>query len=208
MWKTRRTEGGGKVQPLDNMDALCATAKAHGLSTHLDGARLFNAVVASGVPLARRAAGFDTVCFCFSKGLGAPVGSILCGDAERLHRARRMRKMLGGAMRQSGVLAAAASYALDHHVDRLADDHARAAQVATQLAELGLQIEPPETNILIVDIPASPGAPDGAAVVERLATQGVRCFAIAERRLRLVFHLGVDDAGAHATVQGFRTIFG
>ena len=109
--------GGAAVQPLDNTRALLAIAKKHGLSTHLDGARLFNAVVQSGVSLIERAAGFDTVGFCFSKAWGAPVGSVLCGDRERMDRARRMRKMLGGAMRQSGLLAAAALYALDHHVE-------------------------------------------------------------------------------------------
>ncbi len=112
--------GGGKVQPLDNTDRLCAEARSHGLALHLDGARVWHAVVQSGVELSRRCRDFDTVSFCFSKGLGAPVGSALCGSAPQIAMARRWRKMLGGGMRQSGLLAGAALYALDHHIERLA----------------------------------------------------------------------------------------
>ncbi|HHO51522.1 MAG TPA: low-specificity L-threonine aldolase [Deltaproteobacteria bacterium] len=189
--------GGGRIQPLENTDALCALARERGLASHLDGARILNAVVASGVPLERRARGFDTVSFCFSKGLGCPVGSILCGDRGRMIRARRMRKMLGGATRQAGLLAAAALYALDHHVDRLAEDHRRAQELAGGLAEAGFALEPPETNILVVAVPSAP------AFVERLGQHGVRCFPVADDRLRLVVHLGIDDADVQATLGAF-----
>ena len=194
--------GGGKVQPLENTAALCAEARVHGLATHLDGARLFNAVVASGVPLARRAEGFDTVSFCFSKGLGCPVGSIVAGDTARMVRARRMRKMLGGAMRQSGLLAAAALYALEHHAARLAQDHARTAAGGEGLQAAGFEIDPPETNILMVRVPDAP------AFVERLAPHGVRCFPTGPGGLRLVFHLGVGDDAVERVPAAFRAARG
>ena len=189
--------GGGRIQPLDNTAALVSVARDHGLALHLDGARLFNASVASGVAVADRARGFDTVSFCFSKGLGSPAGSVLCGDGARIHRARRIRKMLGGAMRQTGILAAAALYALDHHVERLAEDHRRAADIGRGLADLGLEVEPPETNIVVVTVPEAP------AFVARLAEYGVRCFPVAPDRLRLVVHLGIDDDDVAATVAAF-----
>lgn len=189
--------GGGKVQPLENTAALLDAARAHGLGTHLDGARLMNAVVASGVSLATRAQGFDTVSFCFSKGLGCAAGSVLCGDAARIRRARRTRKMLGGAMRQTGVLAAAALYALDHHVDRLADDHRRAAEVAAGLAERGYAVVPPDTNLLIVGVPDAPG------FVARLEEHGVRCFPISADQLRMVFHIGITDEDVPTILAAF-----
>ena len=168
------------------------------MASHLDGARLFNAAVATaqtegGDPRdhARRIAGhFDSVSVCFSKGLGAPVGSALVGSAELIARAHRIRKMLGGGMRQAGVLAAAVLHALDHHVDRLADDHANARRLAEGLQGLpGVSLVPPQTNILFVDL-----APERAqGVVERLAAQGILCTGL--YRLRSVTHLDVtaDD---------------
>ncbi len=149
------------------------------------------------MPLARRVRGFDTVSFCFSKGLGCPVGSILCGDRARMDRARRMRKMLGGATRQAGLLAAAALHALDHHVDCLADDHRRAHTLADQLTRAGFEVQPPETNILAVHVPDAP------RFVEALAGHGVRCFPIAEGALRLVLHLGIGDGDVEATARAF-----
>ncbi len=141
---------GGRVFPLDALEAAAAAGREAGLRLHLDGARLWNAVVATGIPARRWAEPFDTVCFCFSKGLGAPVGSVVCGDAETIGRVRRFRKMFGGAMRQAGVLAAAAHYALDHHVARLAEDHANARRLADGLAKLGLHVDPPpETNMVL-----------------------------------------------------------
>jgi threonine aldolase len=180
---------GGKVLPLAYVEAATALAQRHGLATHLDGARLFNAAVAAGVQAREIAQHFDSVSVCFSKGLGAPVGSALCGSRDFIARARRWRKMAGGAMRQAGLLAAAASHALDHHVDRLADDHAHAKRLAAGLQGLdGVTVEPPQTNMVFIDL-----APHKAAgVVERLAQQGVLCTGL--YRLRLVTHLDVSSA--------------
>jgi threonine aldolase len=182
---------GGKVLPPAYVQQATALARARGLATHLDGARLFNAAVASGGPalaVARAlAAPFDTVSVCFSKGLGAPVGSALCGPRELIARARRVRKMLGGGLRQAGVLAAAALHALDHHVERLAEDHAHARRLAEGLQGLpGVTVEPPQTNIVFVDVdPARAGG-----VVERARAAGVLCTGL--YRLRLVTHLDVS----------------
>ncbi|MEZ4317301.1 MAG: low-specificity L-threonine aldolase [Myxococcota bacterium] len=192
--------GGGSVYPLERLDALTDLARRRGLRSHLDGARVFNAVVKSGVPLDRRARGFDTVSFCFSKGLGAPVGSVLCGSAADMHHARRVRKMLGGGMRQSGVLAAACLYALDHHVDRLADDHRRADRLAAGLSELGYTTDPHDTNLLYVHCPNAP------SVQDRLAERGIACIAVSPDRVRLVTHLDVDDAGIEATLTAFAAL--
>jgi threonine aldolase len=185
---------GGQVLPLDYVEQASALARRCGLSLHLDGARLFNAAVAGdGDPYrnaARIARHFDSVSVCFSKGLGAPVGSALCGSRELVARAHRLRKMLGGGMRQSGVLAAAALHALEHHVHRLAADHEHARRLAEGLAGLpGVRVQPPQTNMLFVDL-----APDKAAgAAERLAEAGVLCTGRA--RLRLVTHMDVtgDD---------------
>lgn len=192
--------GGGTIYPLETLDALCDGARVRGLRTHLDGARVFNAVVASGEPLDRIARGFDSIAFCLSKGLGAPVGSILAGPADFIERARRVRKMLGGGMRQTGILAAAGIYALEHHVERLAEDHARARRLAEGLRALGLRVDPPETNMVYVEIDDAPGAS------ARLEAEGVRCFATAPRRLRLVLHLDVDDAGVERAIAGFAAL--
>jgi len=189
--------GGGTVQPLQNTAALAATAAASGLAMHLDGARVWNAVVASDVPLDRRARDFHTLSFCFSKGLGCPAGSVLCGDADRIHWARRVRKMLGGAMRQSGMLAGAALHALDHHVALLADDHRRARDVADGLRSAGFAVQPPETNILLVELP------DAHAFAARLSRRGVHCLAAGADRVRLVFHLGITDADRAPTIEAF-----
>ena len=190
--------GGGTVHPLDHLDALGAMARAHGLTTHLDGARAFHAVVASGVPLARRAQAYDTIAFCFSKGLGAPVGSVVCGPRDLLERrGRRLRKMLGGGMRQSGILAAACLHALDHHVERLAEDHERARRVAMGLVIEGFDVQLPETNLLYVRVR------EAAAFQARLEGEGVRCLAVAPDRLRLVTHLDIDDAGVEQALRAF-----
>lgn len=177
---------GGQVLPLPYIEAACALAHDKGLTTHLDGARLFNAAVASGTPLAQIARHFDSVSVCFSKGLGAPAGSALVGSADLIARAHRVRKMLGGGMRQAGVLAAAALHALDHHVDRLAEDHAHARALAEGLQGLpGVVVQVPQTNIVFVDL-----APDKAiGAVERLRDAGLWCTGL--YRLRLVTHLDV-----------------
>ena len=178
---------GGQILPQDYVEAATALARLKGLATHLDGARLFNAAVASGLPVAEIARHFDSVSVCFSKGLGAPVGSALVGTHELLARAHRIRKMLGGGMRQAGVLAAAALHALDHHVDRLAQDHANARALAEGLQGLpGVTVQVPQTNILFVDL-----APEKAAgVVDRLHAAGVWCTGL--YRLRFVTHLDVS----------------
>ena len=178
---------GGQVLPQSYVEAATALAHARGLATHLDGARLFNAAVASGVPVDEIARGFDSVSVCFSKGLGAPVGSALVGSQDLIARARRIRKMLGGGMRQAGVLAAAALHALDHHVERLAQDHANASRLAEGLAGLpGVSVAPPQTNIVFVDLDPR----RTAGVVERLRAAGVLCTGL--YRLRLVTHLDVS----------------
>lgn len=187
---------GGQVLPLTYIEAATALARSKGLATHLDGARLFNAAVAcaqagqSNTAAARQIAShFDSVSVCFSKGLGAPVGSALCGSRELIARAHRWRKMAGGGMRQAGVLAAAVLHALDHHVDRLAQDHAHARQLAEGLMDLsGVTVQPPQTNILFVDL-----APEKAAgAVERLRQAGILCTGL--YKLRLVTHLDVSTA--------------
>ena len=185
---------GGQVLPLAYIEAATALARRRGLASHLDGARLFNAAVASrasGVSAAAAArqiaSHFDSVSVCFSKGLGAPVGSALCGSHELVQRAHRWRKMAGGGMRQAGVLAAAVLHALDHHIERLAEDHAHARQLAEGLQGLpGVTVQSPQTNILFVDL-----VPEKAAgAVERLAAAGILCTGL--YRLRLVTHLDVS----------------
>lgn len=181
---------GGQVLPQATVDDTLALARRRGLLTHLDGARLWHAAVARGVPPADVARGFDSVSVCFSKGLGAPVGSVLCGTRAFIGRAHRWRKMTGGAMRQSGILAAAALHALDHHMERLADDHANARRLADGLsAWAGLTVLPPATNIVFVDVDTA-RHPDLAS---RLKAAGVWCTGGA--RLRFVTHLDVtrDD---------------
>jgi threonine aldolase len=196
---------GGKVLPPSYVQQATTLAHARGLATHLDGARLFNAAVASGGDArdaARRLAEpFDSVSVCFSKGLGAPVGSALCGPRELISRAHRVRKMLGGGMRQAGVLAAAVLHALDHHLDRLAEDHANARRLAQGLQDLpGVQCEMPETNIVFVDV-----APERAlGVVERALAQGVRCTGL--YRLRLVTHLDVSQADVDRAIGVMRGV--
>nr|WP_227494121.1 low-specificity L-threonine aldolase [Ramlibacter pallidus] len=204
---------GGKLLPFDYLQRATALARSKGLATHLDGARLFNASVAQAAHVgsdprteARRIAGlFDSVSVCFSKGLGAPVGSALCGSKDLVARARRIRKMAGGAMRQSGVLAAAAAYALEQQVDRLADDHALARRLADGLQGIeGLQVEPPQTNILFVDL-VGPARERSAELLPYLQRQGV--LATGLYRLRFVTHLDVDAAGVDRAIAAIRSFF-
>lgn len=187
--------GGGRIQPYENVEAICNWAHTSGLRTHLDGARLFNAVVASGIEARRWAQHFDTVSVCFSKGLGAPVGSALAGSKEQMQEARRHRKLFGGGMRQAGVLAAGALYALEHHVERLADDHANAARLADAVRELGglkLVGDAVDTNIVIFAVEASLGT--AAEFCQRLKEQGLLMLAIGAQQVRAVTHLDVDKA--------------
>jgi threonine aldolase len=185
--------GGGLVWRSREVAQIVELARARAVPLHLDGARLCNAAVAQGVAVATLAAPFDTVSMCFSKGLGAPVGSVIAGTKAHIERAHRFRKMLGGGMRQAGILAAAALWALDHNIDRLADDHANARMIAERLAQrsnLSINLECVETNIILVDLGASLPAADAAATALRAA--GVRCLPFGPRRLRLVTHLDVN----------------
>jgi threonine aldolase len=184
--------GGGTIQPPDQVAAVRQLARAHGLGLHLDGARLWNAHVASGVALAELAAGFDTVSVCLSKGLGAPVGSVLASSAERIREARVWRKRYGAGMRQVGILAAAGLYALEVHVERLADDHVRAKRLA---AALGTDPDTVPTNIVVLEVE------DAAAVGAAAAEGGVLVSALGPRVLRLVTHLDVDDDAVDRAVK-------
>ena len=198
--------GGGTVQPLDQLRRLSEGARELGIAVHLDGARLWNAHVATGVPLAAYGACADTVSVCLSKGLGAPVGSVLVSSAERIAQARTWRKRYGGGMRQVGVLAAAGRYALDHQLERLADDHRRARVLAEAVASVRPGLVDPdlvETNIVVLDLRdvAVAGGPDAASVAAAARAEGVLVSALGPRTVRLVTHLGVDDEGcAHAAL--------
>ncbi len=181
---------GGAVFPLREIKKLRALADAHGLRMHLDGARLWNAAVATGISIQEWCEPFDSVSLCFSKGLGAPVGSVLAGSADIIMRAHRRRKAVGGGMRQAGILAAAALYALDHHVERLAEDHRRARELAEFLARLGASVdmEATQTNIVIADFNRS-----AKELCEKLAAAGVLALPVAATRIRFVTHLDIDD---------------
>jgi len=194
---------GGKALPISYLQAACAVAKKRGLSTHLDGARLFNAAVAiGGDPRTTArviAAPFDSVSVCFSKGLGAPIGSALVGSRELIAGAHRWRKMVGGGMRQAGVVAAAALHALDHHIDRLGDDHALATRLAEGLQGLpGLTVERPQSNIVFADLAGE----RAAGLIPHLKSRGV--LATGLYRLRFVTHLDVDAEGVDRATAAVR----
>ncbi|HEX8854528.1 MAG TPA: threonine aldolase family protein [Thermoleophilaceae bacterium] len=182
--------GGGRVWPLETIREVLDVARAHDMRAHLDGARLMNAVAAAGVSAAEYAGPFDTAWVDFSKGLGAPVGAVLCGSHELIEEAWRYKQMWGGALRQAGVLAAACMYALDHNVDRLAEDHANAKRLAEGLAELpGVELDPAavETNIVIFEVP------DAEAFVERAAAEGLQLSRTPGGGVRAVTHLDVSS---------------
>jgi threonine aldolase len=186
--------GGGVVFPQGDAAAIGATARELGMASYLDGARLFNTAVASGRSLADLAAPFDVMSVALSKGLGCPVGSVIAGRAADMQRAVRARRMFGGAMRQSGILAAAGLYALDNNIARLAEDHANARIMAERLADTRAEIElaTVQTNIVIFRVPEP--LPDAATVVRRAQEQGVLISAFAARTVRAVTHLNVDSA--------------
>jgi threonine aldolase len=184
--------GGGTVQPFDELQALRDWADRTAVRLHLDGARLWNAHVATGISLEAYGRQFDTVSVCLSKGLGAPIGSLIVGTADLVTGARWWRKRLGGGMRQVGVLAAAGLYALDHNIERLADDHRRAVELARRLSEVTSGVSSPHTNIVVVDLPE--GGPVAAEVVTAAGEAGVLVSLIGARTVRLVTHLDVDDA--------------
>ncbi|CAM3775677.1 low-specificity L-threonine aldolase [Ectopseudomonas alcaliphila] len=186
----------GKVLPLDYLAAARELTRRRGLSLHLDGARLYNAAVKLGVPAREITQHFDSVSVCLSKGLGAPVGSVLCGSAALIAKARRLRKMVGGGMRQAGGLAAACLYALQHQVQRLADDHANAAHLGGALAELGYSVEPVQTNMVYVQL-----GERAEQIKSFMAERGI--VVSAAPRLRLVTHLDVDSADIERVIEAF-----
>ncbi len=199
--------GGGRVWPEADVKAVLATARELGLRTHLDGARLWNAAIATGKTPRELAAGFDTVSVCLSKGLGAPVGSLVCGPKVTVWRAHRVRKMFGGAMRQAGIIAAAGLHALEHNRERLVEDHANARRLAEILAGsrgFAVDLATVETNIIMVDL--ADGSPDAEVVVARAKGAGVLVNAVGPRRLRLVTHLDVDRKACETAAEVLRRL--
>jgi threonine aldolase len=193
---------GGRVLPQDYLAAATRLAHDKGLATHLDGARVCNAAVKNGQSLRAAVAGFDTVSVCLSKGLGAPVGSVLLGPKAFIEQGKRWRKMLGGGMRQAGVIAAAGQYALEHNVERLADDHQNAADLSRGLAQIEqLRVTAPQTNIFYVEIPEAVLA----ALREHLARAGIR--ASVGPHTRLVTHLDISAADVQKTIAAFKEFF-
>jgi threonine aldolase len=188
---------GGRVLGRVYLQAALELAARRGLATHLDGARVFNAAVKLGMDVKDLCRGFDSVSVCLSKGLGAPAGTVLVGGGEFIARARRARKILGGAMRQAGVIAAAGLYAIENHVERLAEDHANAERLAKGLVALGLEVEPPQTNMVFVKIPKDACPP----LAEHLKINGV--LALLGTRTRLCTHLDVDAAGIDRALGAF-----
>jgi len=194
--------GGGAVWSLEQIESVCAAARELGMKTHMDGARLLNAVVATGVAAERFAAPFDSVWIDFSKGLGAPVGAALAGSKAFIDECWSVKQRFGGAMRQAGIIAAAALHSLDHHVERLAEDHANARHLAVGLAGLpGIVIDPREveTNLVYFELDATVPH-DGAAFCKALLARGVRMVALGPRRVRAVTHLDVDAADVDAAI--------
>lgn len=193
---------GGAVWPAEQLRAVAETARKHGLATHLDGARILNAEVATGIPARRYAEGYDSAWIAFTKGLGCPVGAVLAGSRDFIDAAWLLKRRWGGAMRQTGVLAAMCLYALDHNVARLADDHRLAARIGSAIAGLPViaRVHPVETNIVVADLAGD--GPDGRAVAAHLRARGVTVTVVGARRLRIVTHMDVDEAGAEALVAG------
>ena len=199
--------GGGAVWPIDTLDAVAEAAHENGLATHMDGARLMNAVVASGQPAAAFARGYDSAWIDLSKGLGAPVGGVLAGSRDFIAEALRFKHQFGGAMRQAGIIAAAGIYALQHNVNRLAEDHANAQRFARLIAQIdGIAVESDavETNMIYFDVSGTGlSAPQTA---DRLLEHGVRIGAINEHRMRAVTHLDVDAAGVQEAAQALAAV--
>jgi threonine aldolase len=192
---------GGRVWPLERIRDVVGVAQEAGLRLHMDGARLMNAVVASGVPAADFARGFDTVWIDFTKGLGAPLGACLAGSAELIEEAWRYKQMIGGALRQAGIVAAGALYALDHHVERLAEDHANARRLAAGLAGIeGVSVGPVETNIVVFGVDDAPG------LCAALAREGVRMGALGPGTMRAVTHLDVSAQDVDLALDAVRAM--
>jgi threonine aldolase len=198
---------GGTVWPLDRLDAVADLAHSHGMRTHMDGARLMNAVVATGVPAAEMVAGYDSVWLDFTKGLGAPLGAVLAGSAEFIDAAWRWKQRLGGSLRQGGLNAAACLYALDHNIDRLAEDHVNAQLLARELAQLpGLRVQPPETNLVYIDTAQS--GMDAAELARRVRQHGVLISVMGRHRARACTHLDVSRAQVQEAAALIRTAVG
>ena len=196
---------GGAIIPIDAIEELTSYAKERGLKRHLDGARIFNASVETGIPIKEYASHFDTISFCFSKGLGAPVGSILCGDDESITKAHKWRKILGGGMRQAGVLAAAGLYALDNNIERLKEDNARAKKFAEELSKIdGFEIDPSNVHTNIIIFASSRINKDD--LVKKLSEKGVLISFGNYDFLRIVFHLGIDDADLEKALDAFKSL--
>jgi threonine aldolase len=198
---------GGAVWPPEAFEAAARAAHDLGLLVHLDGARLWNAAIAGGRAPAELAASVDTVSVCFSKGLGAPIGSAIASTSERIRRARFQRKRLGGGMRQVGIIAAGALHALRHHRERLAEDHARAKRLGDALHECpGVEVFPVDTNIVIADF--TPTGRTQQDVVDRLKHEGLLAIGFGAARIRVVTHLDVDDAAIDAAIRALRAVLG
>lgn len=199
---------GGSIWPAKLLDEVAGAAHEAGLAAHMDGARLMNAVVAAGVPAARFAQGMDSVWIDLTKGLGAPVGAVLAGSQDFIDQAWRWKQQWGGAMRQSGVLAAMGLYALDHHVDRLAEDHTRAARIGEALAALPKveEVLPVETNIVVFRL--DEGGPAGPRLVEQAARSGAAISGLGPRTCRIVTHLDVDDSDVDALLEVMASLLG
>jgi len=199
--------GGGRVHPIQDVAAVATWARSNGLAMHLDGARLMNAVVASGIAARDWGRHYDTVSICFSKGLGAPVGSALAGPADLIRKAHRLRKVFGGGMRQAGIVAAGAIHALEHHVDRLAEDHAHARLLAAAVEEtegLSLESGPVETNLVWVRV--SPELGTGAEVAARLREKGILVSALGPRVVRACTHLDVSREDCERAAEAIRAL--
>jgi len=197
---------GGRAWPLEEIEAMVATCREHELAVHLDGARLVNAAVTIGVEPARIGRGFDTVTLCFSKGLGCPLGALIAGSSELMARARRGKHFFGGAMRQAGIVAAAGLYALDHHVERIAEDHARARRLADGLVEAGVKVdlEQVETNFVQIDV-----GPDRAGAIDRIRQRGVLVSTTVHPSIvRAVTHLDVSDDDIEQAIEAIPAALG
>jgi threonine aldolase len=200
-------KAGGTIFPLEEIHRIAEVASSHNLAMHMDGARLMNAVVATGIPAERWAAPFDSVSLCLSKGLGAPIGSVLCGSGDFIRRAHRYRKIFGGGMRQVGIIAAGGLYALRHHVDDLARDHQAAQELATFLCRLpGITLSPEDvhTNIIIFTLDEMIGTAN--EVENRLKEKGVLCLALGKQAIRLVTHRNLTDENITNAIQAFQKV--
>ncbi len=196
--------GGGTCYPQETLDEIARIAHENGCAAHIDGARLFNAVIATGVNPARMVRDYDSISICLSKGLGAPVGSVLVGSAEFIARAHRWRKMFGGGMRQAGVIAACGIYALEHHVERLADDHKRARRLAEAINSMDgftVNLDSVETNMVYIE-----GVLSAPQILEKLAAHGIDVLEVGPTAVRAVVHLHITDRDIDRTIEAFSTL--